>query len=350
MSTLQLLIVEDDDQELQVCEDSTIRYCEQNPDRNINLVQCKTVDQALKKFDNSFDGAIIDLKLAGEGDEGNQVTKMIEESFYRIPVAILTGTPENAIDDFTYIGVFKKGEITYPNLFDKFWDIYNTGITRIVGGRGLIEEKLAKVFNHNFLPRKQQWIKYGNEDSARTEKALLRHTLNHLSQLLDDDEGRCFPEEVYLAPPLIEDTRTGSIVKEREGTKWYVVMSPACDLTIRQNGCRNTDRILVAEIETENERFDNKSPNKDQLKAAYENRRNYYHWLPKTAFFDGGFLNFRKLLSPSLDEFFSTFETPPQIQISPPFVKDIIARFSSYYARQGQPDIDFGRLINRSPT
>ncbi|MFQ2549269.1 hypothetical protein ACK305_18520, partial [Aeromonas caviae] len=30
----------------------------------------------------------------------------------------------------------------------------------------------------------------------------------------------------------------------------------------------------------------------------------------------------------------------PLIQISPAFVKDIVSRFSSYYARQGQPDID----------
>jgi hypothetical protein len=31
-------------------------------------------------------------------------------------------------------------------------------------------------------------------------------------------------------------------------------------------------------------------------------------------------------------------------QISPAFVKDIVSHFSSYYARQGQPDIDHGRL------
>ena len=35
-----------------------------------------------------------------------------------------------------------------------------------------------------------------------------------------------------------------------------------------------------------------------------------------------------------------------KIQISPSFVKDIVARFSSYYARQGQPNIDFTKFMN----
>ena len=39
------------------------------------------------------------------------------------------------------------------------------------------------------------------------------------------------------------------------------------------------------------------------------------------------------------------FNTPPDLQISPPFVRDILARLSSYYARQGQPDIDFHNFI-----
>ena len=38
--------------------------------------------------------------------------------------------------------------------------------------------------------------------------------------------------------------------------------------------------------------------------------------------------------------------SPTKIPISPPFVKDIVARFSSYYARQGQPNIDFNKLMN----
>ena len=76
---------------------------------------------------------------------------------------------------------------------------------------------------------------------------------------------------------------------------------------------------------------------KEKLKNVLGNNyTEYFHWLPKTNFFLGGFLNFRKLTTQTEKEFGEKFN-PPKIQISPFFVKDIIARFSSYYARQGQP-------------
>ena len=353
MSTLRLLIVEDEEKILHTFRNSVKRYMDEK-ERKIDMVPCKTVTKALNTLDNSFDGAIIDLKLADQGDEGNQIIEEIERSFFRIPVAIITGTPDNARDEFTYIGVFTKGEIEFTELFDHFWRIYDTGITRIMGGRGLIEERLSEVFRKNLLPQQDKWVEYGEIDSKRTQKALLRHTLDHLSQLLDDDGDRCFPEEMYLSPPPpITDNiqiRSGSIVDEKQGESRFVVMSPACDLVLR-NGNRNTDRILVAEVDPINTLFPwfedagLSKKKKGDLKSAFQNRTTYLHGLPPTDFFPGGFLNFRKLSSLAIDEFSEKFKTPPKIQIAPSFIKDVIARFSSYYARQGQPDIDFEGIL-----
>ena len=222
-----------------------------------------------------------------------------------------------------------------------------------MGGRGIIEQTLSQVFLENLLPQIDKWIHYGEDDSSRTEKALLRHTLNHLLQLLDDDADSCFPEEVYLHPPLNDDIRTGSLVKEKESGKWFAVMSPACDLVVREDGSRNTDRILIVEVDLGTTLFpwfdDTNLSNtrKGELKRAFGNNKSaYHHWLPKTDFFEGGFLNFRKLFTLEIEQFQEKFHIPPEIQISLSFVKDIVARFSSYYARQGQPDIDFDRFIN----
>ena len=350
----RLLIVEDDERDLNTCKATVARY-EDQTGRKVDLVECKNVEEALGKLDNSFDGAIIDLKLGNQGDEGNQVIYEIEESHFRIPVFILTGTPNPVDTDFTHIKVFKKGDsgAGYDDLLDGFWDIYNTGLTRIMGGRGIIEKTLNKVFRKNLLVQKDIWIKYGKIDSSRTEKALLRHTLNHLIQLLDDDEDSCFPEEVYLFPPLTKKIRTGSIVKEKKSGKWFAVLNPACDLAVREDGSRNTDRILVVEIDSITELFswsnDTNLSNskKGQLKRAFGNNNSaYHHWLPETDFFEGGFLNFRKLSSLEIGHFKEKFHLPPKIQISPPFVKDVVARFSSYYARQGQPNIDFNKFMN----
>ncbi len=57
-------------------------------------------------------------------------------------------------------------------------------------------------------------------------------------------------------------------------------------------------------------------------------------------------MNFRKLSSLSHDEIDGDFEKS-LIQISPAFIKDIVARFSIYYARQGQPEIEIEETIHR---
>ena len=340
MSAFQLLIVEDNQGEIDVCRDA-IEIYESEKQREVNLIECKNLEEALSKLDSSIDGAIIDLKLEGEGHEGNEVISKNEEFHLRIPVAILTGTPDEANLDCANIGVFKKGDpgTGYADLLERLWKIYETGLTRIMGGRGIIEDTLNAVFRNSLLPRIDEWIKYSEDDPRRAEKSLLRHTLSHLLQLLDDDEHPYYPEEVYLHRQPSEEIWTGSLVKKKEEDKWFVVMNPACDLVIRETGLPKTDRILIIEVDSIEETSSGK------LKEMSKNKELHYHWLPETDFFRGGLLNFRKLTTLKIKKFKKKFEIS-QIQISPYFVKDIAARFSSYYARQGQPEIDSKKFID----
>ena len=341
MKKLRLLIVEDVEQELESFRDELDDYTREKK-RDIELVECKTLETALDKLDNSFDGAIIDLKLANyRSNEGSQIVEKIKESFFRIPIAIFTGNPgewDHDLDEkIMLIEVFTKGETEHYELLDRFWDIYNTGLTRIMGGRGLIEQRLSEVFLKNLQPQIPTWVSYGVENSERTEKALLRYTLNHLLQLLEEDEEDCFREEVYLYPSVLDRITTGSMVKI--DNQWFVVLSPACDLVPRgENEVRNTDYILLVEIESIDKVLAG-SKSKGRVRELCTNKRDYYHWLPETDFFEGGILNFRRLKTLNEDNFEEKFGKPT-IQISPSFVKDIVSRFSSYYARQGQPDID----------
>ena len=200
----------------------------------------------------------------------------------------------------------------------------------------------------------EQWEKYGRLDADRTERALLRHTLNHLIQLVDEDDDLWFPEEFYLCPPPDEKIRTGSLLQEKEGSRRFAVLNPSCDLVIRAKG-RNTDRALLAEVVSPQMILDWYDP--ATLKSQNKERRNnfsdllknkgaaHYHCLPETKFYSLGFLNFRYLSSPTFKQVCEKFVTPPRVQISPVFTKDIVARFSSYYARQGQPELDFKALL-----
>ena len=350
MNKLRLLIVEDVEQDLQSCRDAVEDY-KREKERDIELVECRTLDEAKKKLNRSFDGAIIDLTLSGQEEAGILIIEEIRKLFFRIPIFIFTGALGDWEESIEGIEVFRKNETEYYNLLEEFWDTYETGLTRIMGGEGKIEDLLGKVFLENLLLQRKKWVSYGKTDLQRTENALLRYALNHLLQLLDEDGKPHFPEEVYLYPHVSEHITTGSIVNDKTNNQQFAILSPACDLVIR-NGESNTDHVLLVEIEEEDKIVEkalhNSSSNRDRknrLKNLFTNRTTYYHWLPETDFFDGGFLNFRKLKTLNKADLDEQFEKP-WIQISPPFVKDVVSRFSSYYARQGQPDIDSANVTS----
>ena len=361
MSTFRLLVVEDHPDDLRTCRETIERYRHEKQ-REVEHVECKDVSEAFKilNTDSTFDGAVIDLKLGNKGDEGNQVIQKIEEEDIRIPIVILTGTPASVDQSFTYVDVLRKGDpgAGYDDILDRFWRIHQTGLTRIMGGRGEIEARLGIVFRKNLIPQMKRWEEYGARDSPRTENALLRHTLNHLIQIIDEDVEHYFPEEFYHHPPLSEVIQTGSILQEEKNRDGYfVVMSPDCDLVIRPSGQRNTDRILVVEVIPPTSVFSwygsvvlnnpdkNKGKRRELRRALGNNHVLYLHCLPQTDFFPLGFINFRNLTALKEEEVQERFKIPHRFQISPPFVKDIVSRFSTYYARQGQPEIDFDDFV-----
>ena len=350
---MKILLVEDDKQQQDAFKDSVEVFNNKN-ELNVKYEIAKDISSALKKIDGSYDGAIIDLRLGNDKEGGNKIVRQLGDSFTRIPIIFVTAFVDDVIDHPSVIKKRQRRGGRYESDLTLFQEIYNTGLTRIIGGRGIIEKNLSEVFLKNLLPQIETWVPYGEEDSKRTEKALLRYALNHLFQLLEEGNENYFPEEVYLHPPLSDDITTGSIVIEKASNQPFVVLSPACDLVLRRNGEFKTDRILLVEIEEENDIVDKaltdirrmrdsrrkREKMEETLKEVFKNNHTlYYHWLPKTDFFDGGFLNFRKLEVLNKDDFEDKFEKP-SMQISPFFVKDIVSRFSSFYARQGQPDID----------
>lgn len=348
MCSIKLLIVEDEDSQLDIYKSGIERYEAAN-NIKIKMNPAKDLDEAFKILDNTFDAAIIDLKLDSVGNEGNQVIEEIN-SHFRIPVAIVTGTPANVnSDELQYYKVYVRSHNIQEILSD-LHNVYKTGITKIIGGRGTIENAMDQIFWKNILPQLDVWKSYAIT-GKKTEKALLRFTITHLLELLDNDSDTYLPEEMYIIPPISEKLKTGSIVKKKDSDEYYIVLSPACDLVIRPNGDFKTDRIMLCETESftaiKDEVLNGISRPPKKLSALERllknNHSDYYHWLPPINGFSGGVVNFRKSTALSKAHFDEQFELP-NIQISSHFVKDIVARYSSYYARQGQPDFDFKTL------
>lgn len=353
MTSCKLLFVEDSTSDLEACRMSLLRYKNEN-DRDLQIVNCDSFISAAKIIDASFDGAVIDLRLGKTATEGNEIAKDIEARNFRIPILILTGTPDDADQLANCIGVHKKGEIEYVAIFDRFWSICSTGLTRIIGGRGQIEIALNEVFVNNILPQIATWEVYGVQNSQATERALLRHSLNHLIESLYQHEDLCNSEEFYLFPHVTKHVTTGSVVTCLEQARNWIILNPACDLALRGDGACKTDRVMLVEIENHDDVIKKElngitkldSRKKMTAKVISNNLNNYYHWLPPTDFFEGGFVNFRKLQTVSPEQLKTGYKKP-HIQIARPFVKDIMARFSGFYARQGQPDIEQSIVIDK---
>lgn len=355
MNTIKILLIEDNKHQQKAFEDS-VQVLKDRGDLNVEYKIAENISSALKNIDGSYDGAIIDLRLDNDDDGGNKIVRQLSDPFTRIPIIFVTAYVDSVSDHSSVIKKRSREAGTYESDFRLFEEICNTGLTRIMGGRGIIEESLSKVFLNNLLPQIKTWVDYGKEyledDPERTEKALLRYTLNHLFQLLEENDENCFPEEVYLHPLLSNGITTGSIVKEKTSNQRFVILTPACDLVVR-DGESNTAHILFVEIEGEDKvvqhvlRGSNSNKDKrNRLTDLRTNRRQYYHRLPSTTSFEGGFVNFRKLKTLHKDCFNNEFEEL-QIQIAPFFIKDMVSRFSAYYARQGQPDIDGDDLVER---
>lgn len=340
MTALQLLLVEDDDAFVRQYRDVLHDYIDQH-DRNVEMRVCRTLAEAKSSLDASVDAAIVDLNLGTGTADGGQVIDEIKEHF-RVPVAVLTGTPDDADENPPVIGVFTKGKHGFDEVLNRLWEPYGIGLTRIMGGRGLLEDRLNTVFLKNLLPTLDTWIGYGQSDAKRTEKALLRYALGHLVADLDGDETPSYPEEVYLAPPLDNALTTGSLVKRHDDETCHVVMTPACDLVLR-DGEAKVEEIILAKVVPEDTVYEALTGNTKQKKRhkAQLRQNNYmycYHWLPKSRAIGGGYLDFRQLQTVPLDRMGDEFKRL-EARVAPGFVKDIVSRFSAFYARQGQPVI-----------
>jgi len=362
---MKLIIVEDDNDQITSYLDTITALNELDGGQIDNPKVVKTLTEALAAIENEpFDAAILDLKLSSNQNEtqGNEVIKLIV-NLKRFPVFVYSaylGDIDSSIPESFF---FQKFEKTTPirDLLIKLRDIYKTGVTRILGANGLIENHLTKIFwNH---------IAESFEDLSRNginEKQLLRYITGHLYEYLEmgDTAGsfeRYLPEEVYIKPPIKQKYFTGSIVKEKNSEKKFIILTPSCDIAnckaehvllaliyslttglVRGLKSEATKTIRVGlSVGRRQVAEDKKKKAEDDLKRLFRN--NYspkYYFLPPSRNFEGGLINFQDLESVehpgTMSDRFDIIAT-----VNSQFLKDIVARFAFYYSRQGAPEIEF---------
>lgn len=354
---VRILVVEDDESQLELYQEAAEELCDDVT--TIEIIARRSADAAKEELlAGDFDGAVVDLNLStGNPTEasGNDVLAEITAQ-HRFPVAVVSGNLENLDPHAPRSGFFKAFGRDTPNseVFDYLLRIYRTGITRILGGRGLLEQHIGEIFWKHLACEFETWDA-GGRDSERT---LLRYTVTHLSEYLDTPGGGAngfyHEAEFYITPPIREHIATGDIVSV--GDTRFIVLSPACDVAVRgvsdEGPFINARSIVLAPVfNIDRESFvkngvikeaDGSGASKKQLEQIIKGQNPKYVLLPAYRKIDAGVVDLQNLVSWPLDEFLAAKRLAT---VAAGFIKDVQSRFAAYYGRQGQPDLDKKDLL-----
>ena len=344
---MKILLVEDDQQAISTCREYAESYTPP-----ILIDEANDVKTAVEKINSSFDAAIVDLRLAGD-DSGNEFIIKMQQLGVRIPTVIHTGTPDEIDSDCCILRKFTRGENGFKDILDYLTMVSQTGIAEIIGMRGFVEEKIQEFYKNVYLKYSELWVDRAKKDPNRVKESLLRSLISRMDSNVNIHSTKLYPEEFYI-PSEGETLFTGSIMKDRQSSVQYVILSPSCDLVIRANGLPNVCLVTMCEIrpieilEVTYNREHTSSLSKSmisKMETAIGNKKNSLHFLPKIDAQLGGFVDFTRVVSVEYEKIRDQYELD-KVRISPCFTKNILSRFSSYYARQGQPDIDSSDVIS----
>lgn len=358
---MKLLIVEDEAPAIQAYEDNIESFNKTSEIKIIPII-VSTLNDAMNLLLNPiFDAAIVDLKLSDDKVELEGLT-IIEEIRQNLvfPIFIVSGSL-GQVDHLEENPLFRKKsrDDDYKTILSEIVSIYNTGITKILGKKGEIDKYLNKIFWEHLSNSMDLWIGDEKRSPIEKQKSLLRYTLLHIQEYLELTEESNFeyyhPAEIYITPAIKENLFTGDIVTNNGDGSSYIVLTPSCDLA--QGKAKD---ILLVSIESEKIGLLNEKTNiikkntatpelildaETVLKALINNSySNKYHFIPKYKHLDAGLINFQKINSIRIKDFNGNFTVVASVNSS--FTKDIVARFSYYYSRQGSPDFDIKEIYD----
>lgn len=365
---LNLLIVEDDENQKKLYEDAIDDF-NRDSDIEIAITVSSNLEEGIDQIRKTdFDAAIIDLRL-GVGDvkgKGKEIIREIKRNL-RFPVFVLTGFPGDLDVDLTkeniFYKIYRQTEKDTIEVLKEIASIYKTGITNILGRKGIIDKTLQKVFWENLSENMAYWIKE-IEDKNKIEKVLSRHLLAHLSESLKlTEEGafeKCHPAEVYIMPPIKKDFFTGDILENKDSKEFVLIFTPACEMELRKrkNGenwvtYRNADKIILAKLIKFNQiaevsayiETQSNTKRKEVKRYVKNTKKERYYYLPSFGSRIPGFLiDFQDINRINADEI-NIYNRVASVD--EPFLKDIIAKFTAYYARQGSPDFDVESIMEK---
>lgn len=342
---LSLLLIDDDATQRKIAKDAIEIYLNKNP-YPVKIDEAETKESGLAKLnENDYDAAIVDLRLKqndSEG-EGNTLLRVIQQKL-RFPIRVVSGHLGDLEEEFKektfFSNYYNRDDVNYDDIIKDFIDIHRTGITKILNNKGRINADISKIFWRHISAILPEFILQKNKDQDwDVEKILLRYISLHISEYLElsieNNLEPAHPIEFYIKPPIKTKIFTGDIIENKANGRRWIVLTPACDLaTDAKRQEPKAAFVTVAAIEQIEEVQTGKNAG-DIKKLTFNSLDLKYHYLPQSALFDGGYVNFQILQSIPIGGILTDFKVC--LVVAGHFKKDIISRFSNYYSRQGQP-------------
>lgn len=340
---INILLIEDDKAQVKSMKDIAEAY-ELSNDCKIQIDPIENDSMIGNKlFDNKYDCIVIDINWGDQNPEGGRklIDKIINKK--RIPLIVYAGNLSYVEDIEEQIGFKKFTRTTSFNIIiDEIIKIKNLKIFDLIGYDGSLDQEITKIFWNdleNSIRSINDIPEY--EDSDALVRMLTTRIVNKLN-IPEDSRQKYF--EFYISPSVSEVVHNGDIYSINGEN--YLIILPECQVI------HHIDKpITVAHIDYE------KAKNKisQVLETPEAKRQNVFnnmfslekspaeHFLPPYRDNGVGVIEFGNVCTFPREKFLKENKLA---SINPDYMKNIQSRFSQYYARQGQPDIDTDHLIN----
>lgn len=242
MKIINILVAEDEKDQLELYNDAIDEFNKENQDIIIKPTIAKNKETALNFIkDVYFDAAFIDLNLSKDKKgEGKELINSIQENA-RYPIYVVSGNIHEIEHEFdnNFISKHDKADGNTDKLLLEIKKIYETGLTNVLGSKGIIEKHFNSIFWNHFSKSKDYWDTHEHLSGEELEKVISRYTLTHLLEYFQiehttgEEIDSYDPSEMYIKPHINQSFNPGSIVIHEDAK--YLVLTPAC--TISQDNC-----------------------------------------------------------------------------------------------------------------
>ncbi len=340
---INILLIEDDETQVKSMKDIAEAYEISNGCK----IQIDSIDNdsmiGNKLFENKYDCIVVDINWGDKNPEGGRklIDKIINKK--RIPLIVYAGNLSYVEDIEEQIG-FKKFARTTPfnNVIDEIIRIKKLKIFDLIGYDGSLDQKITKIFwddLDNTIKLIEDIPEY--DDSEALVRMLTTRIVNKLN-ITEGGKQKYF--EFYISPSVSDEVHNGDIYSINGEN--YLVILPECQILHHHD-----KPIAVVHIDYEKAKDKIldvlKAPEARRHKAFNENfsleKSPSEHFLPPYRDNGVGVIEFGNVSSFSREKFLKENKIA---SINPNYMKNIQSRFSQYYARQGQPDIDIDHLIS----